>query len=378
MKLQQLHVSSNQLTSLEPLRDMPISRIYAALNQITSLEPLRSMSKLSTLSFPGNQVTSLEPISNVTTLKSVDCSHNPLKELGDLSNLQLTRFYASANGLESLQPIAHMQLINLHIAENNISDISPLAEMPLRSLIASQNQIRSLEPLRDTTSLTSLAMQWNNISDLEPLHNLPLQTLLIKGNQIASLDPVVHMPLTILDCSHNQITDLDRLASHPPDHFHFYHNPLTDDYLNEVAQQWSIEDAPADGTDRSRDIRVLLALRNNDLSVLKRESTSWHGSRYMVVPQALSRPDAIHLAQQVGGQLVKITSRQENEFVRKKIRRYFAWLGEDSSMPGRPLASIPDHPDAEPWVLNTVNGDWLNCEPKEAVTVIEWPTICRF
>ena len=87
--LTNLNVSGNNLTSLEPLRDM-LSIEYLSFqgNSISNLEPISGLSKLRFLYMSKNKVDRVSPIATLLDLESLFASHNCIEDFPVLRRLR--------------------------------------------------------------------------------------------------------------------------------------------------------------------------------------------------------------------------------------------------------------------------------------------------
>jgi serine/threonine protein kinase len=162
------------ITSLEPLRGLPINRIDASQTKIESLEPLVGMP--------------------LHTLIVERCSK-----------------------IKDLSPLKGMRLIELNIKETQASDLSPLAGMPLKSLILDSTKVADLGPL-EGLPLEKLSADKHSsftIRDLSPLEGMPLKSLKLMGQQPYSLSPLQGMRLQLFNNWDGPPLDLSPLRGMP-------------------------------------------------------------------------------------------------------------------------------------------------------------------
>jgi hypothetical protein len=129
----------NQLTSLEPLRELKqLSALYCGENRISTLELVKAPN-LFWLYWNNNQIESLEPLSALKTLDTLYCGQNRIKDLSPL------------NG----------KLQALDCSHSQIRSLDPISRLPqLSQLYCRSNQISSLEPLRQVKNLSYLDAAW--------------------------------------------------------------------------------------------------------------------------------------------------------------------------------------------------------------------------
>ncbi len=273
-----INLESTQITSVEPLRDLPVDQFNLDYNPgITSLEPLRGMklralflkdSKVSDLSplqgmpldhldlFQG-AVASLVPLKGIP-LKELRCGRTGINDLGPLAGMplelleitdcrevkdltplaksaRLQIFRATGSGITNLAALAGMPLRQidlvglgtldlsplkgmpveiLNIGECPVSDIGALAGLPLKKLFVSGTLVADLSPLRGM-KLETLGVERSNISDISPLYGMPLRWLRINNTRVGDLSPLRGMLLEELALDITLIQTLDALRGMP-------------------------------------------------------------------------------------------------------------------------------------------------------------------
>jgi serine/threonine protein kinase/Leucine-rich repeat (LRR) protein len=324
MPLTALYCSNNHINSLEPLRGMPLGVLNCGINPISSLEPLRGM-PLNNLLCEGCPVTSLEPLRGAP-LTMLNCGGAALGENGlePLRGMKLTWLCCWSSGLSNLDPLKGMPLTALYCDGNEIESLEPLRGMPLGRLICSSNRIVSLEPLQGM-SLTTLHCAHNKIVSLEPLRGMSLSMLSCQCNEIASLEPLRGTTLGVLTCGCNKLANIGCFVKNPPETFFFECDSIPASELDWVRQAWSRDFR---WSQHARNIEVLLALRNNNTERLKSLAREFQGHRYLFIPKFMKWEEARECCERLGGHLVTITSKEENDFVTalRPSGNWF-WLG---------------------------------------------------
>lgn len=338
-----LNINEKPIRDLEPLRGLPLNVLYCAHGGISSLEPLRGM-PLTALNCTGNPVRSLEPLRGMP-MKSLLCENCPISDLeplrgmplrmlqfgmsdvADLSPLEsmpLNFLNCWASRIESLEPLRGMKLYALYCAGNRIAGLEALAGMPLTSLHCGGNRIRHLEPLKGMP-LTVLYCQENEIEDLSPLAGMPLTVLGCHNNRISDLRPLAGTPLIALTCGNNPLRSLGPVADHPPASLAYDCDTLGTAAIRSLQRAWSKQ---PDLARLVREADVLLALRADDPAKLKELAAPFRGHRYLFVPKALRWSEAREFCRRLGGHLVTITSRDEDDFVASLFKGgCWFWIG---------------------------------------------------
>ena len=310
LPLTTLYCNDNSITDLEPLREMSLTTLNCGGNDIRSLEPLRGM-PLITLLCEGCPVESLEPLRGMP-LTMLNCGgSSPVTGLEPLSGMKLTWLCCWDSGIEDLEPLRGMELTAFYCDGNRIQTLEPLSGMPLGRLICSGNKIESLEPLKGMP-LTTLHCAGNWITDLKPLRDMSLNMLSCQCNQIVTLEPITELPLNSLMCGGNKLTGIDKFIKNPPQKFLFDCDTITTEELEWVQKTWARDFRFAE---HARQAELLLALRKNDTEKLTSLASEYQGRRYLYIPKFMRWQEARVFCESLGGHLVTITSREENNFV---------------------------------------------------------------
>ena len=338
-----LEITHCDIEDLSPIAGMPLTSFYCALNRITSLEPLRGM-PLSILSCNGNPISSLEPlrgmplktlvcefchVRNLEPLRGMPltmlvCNGNEIESLEPLTGMSLNLLGCYGNRIESLEPLRGMPLNALYCNANRITSLEPLQGLPLVTLNCSGNRIENLEPLKDL-SLTVLHTGDNLIQSLEPLAAMHLNMLSCHANKIKSLKPLENMQLAALTCGANEINSVSAFIKKPPDDFRFDCDTIPTHELEWVHQTWARDFR---FSTHARNAEVLLALRKNDIHKLRELAAPFKDHRYLFIPKFLRWDEAKKFCEDLGGHLLTVSSREENDFVSSLFKTgCWFWLG---------------------------------------------------
>jgi hypothetical protein len=120
------------------------------------------------------------------------------------------------------------------------------------------------------------------------------------------------MTLEQLCVDDNPLSSLEPFVASPPNVFAFDCPSLPDAELERARELWT---ARPEHRHHARHAEVLLALRHHDLAALSRLAGVFRGHRYLHIPKHLTWTEASALSRDLGGHLVTITSREENEFI---------------------------------------------------------------
>ncbi|MBN1268165.1 MAG: protein kinase [Kiritimatiellae bacterium] len=340
-------VSNSDIRDLAPLEGLPITALYCAYCNVSSLEPLRGM-PLTTLNCTGNPITDLAPLQGMRlfTLLCEDC---PIKSLAPLRGLPLNMLQIGVCEVDSLEPLRGMDLTFLSCADSRIEDLEPLRGMPLVTLNFGGNRVASLDPLHGMPlntlhcggnrvtdlaplrglPLTVLHCGDNQIADLEPLRALTLNILSIHCNRVKSLEPLKNLPLSAMTCGGNLLTDLGPCLKKPPEDFLFDCDTVPTEELGWIHREWSRDFRFAA---HARNVEIILALREGDPEKLKSLASEFKGHKYLFIPKFMRWEEARAFCEGLGGHLVTITSREEDEFVSSLFKGgCWFWIGLHTS-----------------------------------------------
>ena len=302
MPLIGLNISGNPISDLGPLRGMKLGTLICENCPVEDIEPIRDM-PLTLLNLSGCRITSIEP----------------------LRGMQINFLACSCNPFGTLEPLTDMQsLVGIHCSACNLESLEPLRGLPVSSINCSGNAIRSLEPLSDMP-LTVLHCCDNKIEDLEPLRGLQLKMLSCHANKVKSLEPLAGMPLVSLICGQNPLTSVSEFEDDPPDDFRFDCDGIPDADLEHLLAKWS---PVPEFVIHVQNLRVLLALRKNDMKELRSLSSEFEGHHVLFIPKFLCWEEAEAFCRKLGGHLITIASREKNEFVDTLFPNgTWAWMG---------------------------------------------------
>jgi len=133
------------------------------------------------------------------------------------------------------------------------------------------------------------------------------------------------MPLGTLTCGGNRLKGIDFFIKRPPDDFLFDCDTISTGELEWIHTTWARDFRFAR---HARNVEVLLALRRNDVARLRALAAEFRGHRYLFVPKPLQWEEARAFCEKLGGHLVTIGSREENEFVQSLFPHGgWVWMG---------------------------------------------------
>jgi Leucine-rich repeat (LRR) protein len=155
VKLEDLDVSNNSITDLEPLSYYPgLKRLDVSYNSITDIAVLSQMKDLEYLNISGTAVSTLDSVGPLDKLKELDISTSSVTNIDGIGKFKSLEIF-SASGCQ-------------------ITNYSALKELPkLRVLQISNNYFTDISFMKDLKSLEVLYMAGNSsIQDYSALYGL--------------------------------------------------------------------------------------------------------------------------------------------------------------------------------------------------------------
>eukprot|EP01083_Nonionella_stella_P308669 1090165_1 len=193
--LKSLSLYQNKLSDINALRRVTGSQLetlHLVSNMVTNIEPLRGFSQLKKLYLEGNNISNIEPLTGLNELARLNLNHNKLKDIGALAGLKaLTQLFLSRNMISDIHPLSGLNaLTDLYLAQNNIENIAPLSTLDkLAWLDLNSNKIIDLHGLGGLKALHALELADNKISDIKPLMALKeLRILRLRHTKVNASD----------------------------------------------------------------------------------------------------------------------------------------------------------------------------------------------
>ncbi len=213
----ELHLDNNQITNIEPLKDlMSLKRLGLAGNQITNIKPLKGLTSLEWLDLAGNQITNIEPLKDLMSLKVLNLKNDQITNIEPLKDLMSLKWLGLAGNqitnIESLKGLTSLE--RLYLDNNQITNIEPLKDlMSLKRLGLAGNQITNIKPLKGLTSLEQLNLKNDQITNIESLKGLTsLERLSLDNNKITNIESLKGLTsLEWLSLDNNKIINIELL-----------------------------------------------------------------------------------------------------------------------------------------------------------------------
>lgn len=211
LRLSGLIANNTRVRDLSPLRGMRLSELTVSSTRVADLAPLQGM-PLQRLDLLGTRITNITQLAGLP-LKSLRLQDLNVADLTPLKGMPLNFLSLFNTRVSDLSPLAGMPLETLELDGKRITDITVLHGMPLKSLYLKGTAVRDFSPLRGMT-LTYLTVEFTAFSELRLLEGLPLETLILRGAHVTDIGAIQSMPkLTHLDLSESPVVDLSPLRS---------------------------------------------------------------------------------------------------------------------------------------------------------------------
>jgi hypothetical protein len=141
---------------LSTVKGLPLSELASFGGAITNLTPISGM-RLHRLVLSGNWfLTSLEPLKGMPLTVFV-CNNTQIADLSPLSGMPLTVLACNVTKVADLSPLEGMPLEELYCNETLITDLSPLAGMKLKKLrFTPKPELKGLQAIRQMNSLVEI------------------------------------------------------------------------------------------------------------------------------------------------------------------------------------------------------------------------------
>jgi len=209
----QVTLDGPTVTTLAALKGQLITSLYLLNTNLTSLEPLRGMPLRHLKLYQSSEVTELAPLARMP-LDSLDIAGTAVSDLGPLAGIALKRLYADQTSVADLAPLKGMPLVRLSIGQTRVWDLGPLHGLPLEQLSISGTKVRDLSALRGMP-LTVLEANMAPVRDLSPLRGLRLEKLFLQRTEVVNLTPLLGQSITTLNLRGTKVRDLTPLAGLP-------------------------------------------------------------------------------------------------------------------------------------------------------------------
>lgn len=203
-QLKILHISNNNIQSIENLSLPNLERLYIGRNRLTNLNGIENLPKLKSLDFYGNKVENLQRIEHLKNLESLDMRYNAIQEITMLKSLdKLRKIYASGNKVSSIDVLEDLE--------------------DLRVIDFSANDIKAIPNLQKLVRLDYLNLAVNKIElGIENLNNLiNLRYIYLSYNKL-SLLPELNLPA--MKKMYLYSNNISRIVKYNPQHRYYYHD----------------------------------------------------------------------------------------------------------------------------------------------------------
>jgi len=176
LRIKHLQVTTTKVMNLEFTKQLPLETLEITFTQITDLSPL-ARSKLNTLDLASCKgITSIEPLRGLPLTK-LGLYHADITDLSPLRGMPLEVLHLGSTKVTDLSPLKGAPLQELWIFDSpSISDLSPIEGAPLMILSAGRTSIKDLTPIKDCP-LKHLSIYGTNVTDLRPVEHMNLDYL---------------------------------------------------------------------------------------------------------------------------------------------------------------------------------------------------------
>jgi formylglycine-generating enzyme required for sulfatase activity len=186
--------SLNAIAELKSLNSLIIEGGSTWESRTIDLSPIRDL-KLRKLMLQGGYVVStIEPLRDMP-LEELKLDYSPITDLSPLKGKQLRDLFLWSWAGSDLSPLKGMPLKQLNIGGgDNVSDLSPLAGAPLEFICINISRVSDLSPLKGSP-LKQLSCSNCLVEDLSPLADLPIEEAMIDGTCVRDLSSLTKWPL---------------------------------------------------------------------------------------------------------------------------------------------------------------------------------------
>jgi len=207
MLVYELHVTDNNITSLEGIQSfLNLTFLDCSNNNLSNIS-LSSLTELETVVCTGNNLTMLD-VEGLENLETLNCSDNQLSAIDFAEIVNLRELKCSNNQLVSLNVSLLEDLRQLECNNNSMLSLSIGGLSHLKTVLCNNNNLTALS----LTGLDSLEVLDCSHNDLNVLNLAPagkLKQLICSNNSFTTLDFTELEYLEKVLCDNNQLTVLD-------------------------------------------------------------------------------------------------------------------------------------------------------------------------
>jgi len=163
----------SDIAGMEYMHNLEILTMYS--NQIVSLEPLRNLKKVRELDLHDNLIEDISPLQGLTLIENLIIHQNKIKNIDALASLtNLQEMYLDLNLVESLAPLSNLKnLVFLSLSSNNITSVDSLGTITsIKTIDVERNKITDIAPIKTLLNLNRLYITDNCITDFSPIEYL--------------------------------------------------------------------------------------------------------------------------------------------------------------------------------------------------------------
>jgi len=166
MALEELYLEKTNITNedLEVLQGMPLRVLYLGSTKVTSIKPLKGM-PLTQLNLLDTPVQSIEGVEEMP-LETLWVPGTNVSDLTPLKGTQLISLDIARSEVTSLKPLSELTTLQrLNMEDCEVDDLSPLKDLPLTRLIFLPSNVEneeSLEMIRNKSTITELGIDFES------------------------------------------------------------------------------------------------------------------------------------------------------------------------------------------------------------------------
>ncbi|MEW4487903.1 hypothetical protein AB1L42_07450 [Thalassoglobus sp. JC818] len=185
MKIERMGIAETDISDMSPLTGAPLEHLDATRSQLEDLSFLEGNTKLTHLYLEGAKVLDISPLAS-SPLKVLWLNKCPVEDLSILTGKQLDELNLCDTPVENLKTVQSMKLGTLWMRNTNVKDLTGISDHGLVSLDVEGSAVNNLNALSGMTTLKRLNISRTQVTDLSPLADLQLERLIFTPNLITT------------------------------------------------------------------------------------------------------------------------------------------------------------------------------------------------
>ncbi|TWT52038.1 Internalin-A precursor [Thalassoglobus neptunius] len=183
MKIERMGISETDISDMSPLTGAPLEHLDATRSELEDLSFLEGNTKLTHLYLEGAKVGDISPLKSCP-LKVLWLNGCPVEDLSILTGKQLDELNLCDTPIEDLKTVQSMRLGTLWMRNTNVKDLTGISDHGLVSLDVEGSSVNNLNALSGMNTLKRLNISRTQVTDLSPLADLQLERLIFTPNLI--------------------------------------------------------------------------------------------------------------------------------------------------------------------------------------------------